>query len=185
MMQSFDTQLQVSLRALRDVIAPALSNCESHIIEQLNLTIATLEFSRQRLPYSRSYHRLELSKIIQMAAAIRDIIGRDQEACHKKLLDAEKAANTLLNNPEAEVENYLQKGRELRELITISIQNSANKPYEKQLDNMVVCHQETLLYMQRVWCAPFGLDTETSKMQDIEQLLIAEGIRLQPNTLCL
>ena len=54
MIQTFDTQLEVSLRAMRDVVAPALNDAESHVLEQFGLVLATLEFMRHRLPYAVS-----------------------------------------------------------------------------------------------------------------------------------
>ena len=62
MNQSFDVQLQVSLRALNDIIVPTLvqTNADKHVIEQAQLVIATLSFLKLRLADARRFARAEL-----------------------------------------------------------------------------------------------------------------------------
>jgi len=50
MNQSFETQVRIAIRALSDVIAPALAGADKHVVEQLQLTIATLGFVADRIP---------------------------------------------------------------------------------------------------------------------------------------
>lgn len=171
MIQSFDTQLQVSLRALRDTIGPAVANSESHVVEQLNLAIATLEFTRQRLPFGRRYHRLELNQLLGMTGVIRRLIGQDQPTLKQAIAGKEAVAEKLLADPEAEIEDYIQIGRDLRERIKQAIAQSEGKTYEAALDTLVVEQQQALLTMQRVWCAPLGLDSAVSTMPTLDQLL--------------
>jgi hypothetical protein len=171
MMQSFDTQLQVSMRALSEVVAPALQADDGHAIEQLHLVIATLNFTRQRLPYARSYHRLELQYLMNLAADIRRLIGDDHPALKTLLSDTEEAGKTELARPEAEIEDYLIVGRKLRELITEAVQSSADKPYEQKLDTLVTDQQKQFFITQRVYCAPLGLDHEVEQLPSIEELI--------------
>lgn len=171
MMQSFDTQLQVSLRALKEVVAPALADSESHVLEQLQLAIATLEFTRQRLPYARPYHRLELQKVIDLSQEVADLVGTDQADNRAALTEASANARALLHQPDAEVEQYIQVGRTLREGITEAVRHSAGQPYESELDQLIVERQRVLFTLQRVWCAPLGLDGKAASLPSIDALL--------------
>ena len=49
MIHSFDSQLQVALRALEEVVAPSLAGAEKHVVEQLMLAIVTIGFVKTRL----------------------------------------------------------------------------------------------------------------------------------------
>lgn len=175
MMQSFDTQLQVSLRALKDVVAPTLASAEGHVVEQLHLAIATLEFTRQRLPYARPYHRLELQKIIDLSREVADLVGDAQAADRDGLATASDAASELLDQPEAQVEEYLMSGRALRELISQAVRHSAGAAHEPALDKLIVERQRALFTLQRVWCAPLGLDHEAAALPTIDALLTEAG----------
>jgi hypothetical protein len=171
MISSFDTQLQVSLRALREVVAPALQHSEKHVIEQLHLAIATLDFAKQRLPYARRYYRLELENYISFAAEVRGLIGTDQPALRDQLAAAEHTGNAELLRPEAEVEDYLIVSRRLRELIAAAVPAAINKPYEHTLDLLILKRQEKLLLQQRAWCVPLGFDPKPEQLPSMDQLL--------------
>ncbi len=171
MMQSFDTQLQVSLRALREVVAPALQNSEKHVVEQLHLAIATLDFAKQRLPHARRYHRLELENYIGFAAEVRTIVGADQPALRDQLATAENTGKADLLRPEAEVEDYVIITRLLRELIASAVPAAADKPHERALDLLIIQRQKKFLLQQRAWCVPLGFDPKPEDLPTMDQLL--------------
>jgi hypothetical protein len=171
MIQLFDTQLQVSLRALREVVAPALHASESHVLEQLHLTIATLEFARQRLPYTRSYYRLELNDYLTYSREVCELIRSDQAGLHKEMVEQADLAEREKDRPEAENEDYLIVSRRLRELISDAVAGSSGSSYENELDRLVLQKQKQLLLQQRTWMAPLGLDTKSEELPEIEEIL--------------
>ncbi|MCK9505827.1 MAG: hypothetical protein M0Q95_16825 [Porticoccaceae bacterium] len=175
MIQTFDTQLEVSLRALQDVVAPALSGAENHVLEQFNLALATLSFLRQRLPYARGYHRLELQHFMDCSAAVRNLIAADQPELATQMKTTESLGSQELVRPEAEIEDYLLVARKLRELINDSVKMANGKPYEAELDAFVCRQQQAFLPAQRAWCAPLGLDTEADKLPSIDDVLSRSG----------
>ncbi len=170
MMPLFDTQLQVSLRALREVVAPALQNGEKHVVEQLHLAIATLDFAKQRLPYARRYHRLELENYIGFAAEVRAVII-DQLKLREQLAAAEGAGKAELLRPEAEIEDYLIVARRLRELIASTVSAAIDKPHERALDLLIIERQKKFLLLQRAWFAPSGFELKPEDLPSLDQLL--------------
>ena len=170
MIQIFDTQLEVSLRAMRDVVAPALNDAESHVLEQFGLVLATLEFMRHRLPYARSFFRLELTHLLSLSESVRALVADDQPALAAELCQIEAAARNDLARPEIEIEDYLVVGRKLRELIGELIRLSNGKSYEKQLDQLTLRNQKEFLPLQRAWCMPLGLDSRPDELPSIEEI---------------
>jgi len=169
--QTFDTQLEVSLRALQDVVAPALNGAENHVLEQFNLALATLSFLRQRLPYARGYHRLELHHFMDCSVAVRNFIAADQPELATQMKNTESLGSDELDRPQAEIEDYHLVARKLRELISESVKMATGKPYEAELDTFVCRQQEVFLTAQRAWCTPLGLDTDADKLPSIEAIL--------------
>ena len=171
MIQTFDTQLEVSLRALREVVAPALENAESHVVEQFNLALATLDFTRQRLPYARSFHRSELQHFMEFSADVREVIDADRPDIAQQLKNTEEEGSKQLASPEAEVEDYLMVSRQLRELIAEATQCSNGKPYEKQLDTLILQRQKDFFPAQRSWCQPLVLDTKPDELPTMDDAI--------------
>lgn len=171
MMQSFNTQLQVSLRALREVVAPAMNAGEKHAVEQLHLVMATLEFARLRLPYARRYYRLELENYTGLADQVLAVIGIDQRTLNDQLRAAAQAGRAELARPEAELEDYVIVTRQLRELIGAAVPAAIGKPCEQALDVLIVQRQKDFLLQQRAWCLPLGFEPRPDELTTTEDLL--------------
>lgn len=171
MILSFDTQLQVSLRALREVVGPALKDGEKQAAEQLHLAIATLDFMRQRLPYARRYFRLELEGYIAQGLEVAALVRADQAALGDALAAAAAAGAAELGRPEAEVEDYILIIRKLRENISLAIAGAAGKPYERDLDRLIIRGQEKLVLGERAWCAPLGFEIKPEELPSLDRFL--------------
>lgn len=171
MIQLFDTQLQVSLRALKEVVAPALRNGESHVVEQLHLVIATLEFARQRLPYTRSFYRLELQNCIRYAGEVSELVAAEDAPLAAELAELCRTGQQELDRPAADAEDHLLVTRKLRELIAAAVDRSVGKPYEDKLDQLVISHLKQFLPQQRSWFLPFGLDPAPEGLPKVEQIV--------------
>jgi hypothetical protein len=158
MNQVFETQLQVIQRALIDVVAPALSNAESYVIEQLNLSLALLAFMQQRLPYARSYYRGTIASYIGMADAIIQLLAGNANTMNGNLDLLVAKGKTLLDCPVSDVSDYRQFIGELRAAIaavTIAAKNSA---CESALDALVLDQSGPILLQDRIWCMPLGFE---------------------------
>lgn len=171
MIQSFQIQLQVTLRALREVVAPALDQKDKQALEQLHLSVATLEFMQKRLPYARRYHRTELDHLIGLARQVIEITATARSATAESLAKAISLGNQELNRPEAEVEDYLIVSRQLRDLISGAVADAAGQPFEARLDTLIVNATEYLLLRERVWCLPLGFELSPQDLPDLDLLL--------------
>ncbi len=170
MIQSFQTQLEVTLRALTDVVLPALDPANRQALEQLQLSLATLNFLQARLPYARRYQRMELEHLIELAGKVIAVIGASAPAT-ASLTQTMDNGRAELAKPQAEVEDYLRLSRELRELIADIVANSAGETFEDSLDALIVKSTQYLLLRERVWCLPLGFELAPQDLPDIEDLL--------------
>ena len=155
MIHNFDVQLQVALRALEEVVAPALGGAEKHVVEQLMLSIATIGFVKTRLPQARRFYRMELQSCIDLAVESARITGAP-DAMVQAISDAKSA----LADPDADIAEYEAISRQLRDHVTALSHASAGRPYQQQLDAFILEKSGALVMQYRLWCAPFGFELQ-------------------------
>lgn len=155
MNQSFDVQLQVSLRALNDVVAPILAqaNVDKHAVEQLQLVIATLSFLKLRLPDARRFARTELRTYASLAIGASELSGGDVD-----LASAVASADAVLLDPEADTYDIERATRTLRDQVTAFYSRSADKPFANELERLILTISGDHVDQCRQWCAPFGFE---------------------------
>lgn len=164
MIQSFDVQLQVALRALGEVVAPALQGAEKHVAEQLHLAMATLSFIRTRLPEARRYYRMELSSYMELATAAAELAQPCLPAESEDLVQIVSSGKAMLDDPEADIADYEAITRDLRERITQISSHAVGTPCHEALDHMILDRGGELLMQYRQWCAPFGLEPKPDEL---------------------
>lgn len=155
MILDFDTQLQVSLRALQDVVAPALVGAEKHAVEQLMLAVVTIGFVKTRLPEARRFYRRELRNWIGLArdvAAISDV--------EEGLTLVVDSAEVVLDDPEKDLADFERASRQLRDAITVASSDAVGRPHEERLDAAILDRHGEMLAQSRLWCLPFGFELQ-------------------------
>ena len=160
MIQSFDTQLQVSVRALREIVAPALAAADKHVVEQLHLVVAALEFMRQRLPAARRYYRDELESYIALSRDSIALVRKQQETLSAEILESIEIGERVLERADAEIEDYQLVTRRLREGLGGLLHHSIGHPAEAALQALVLQKSEATLLAARVWCLPLGFELD-------------------------
>jgi hypothetical protein len=158
MIQTFDAQLQVVLRALQDVVAPALTGAEKHVIEQLQLSIVTLSYVKKRLPDARRYFRMELSSYVALSESAVAISEGHAQPLLAKLTGDIAAGNAELQRPEADIEEYRAVTMRLRERLAALSNAVVGTRCKETLDRMILEKSGDLLMQNRLWCAPFGFE---------------------------
>lgn len=158
MIQNYETQLQVVLRALGETVLPALEGAEKHVIEQLQLTMAALAFMQQRLPHARRYHRSTLRSYLNLSHAIIDLLKSNGDAEINELESLVAKGRVVLQSPEAEETDYQDVTAELRCIVSAISAAAAGAGHEAALDALIIEHSGPILLNDRVWCSPLGFE---------------------------
>lgn len=157
MMQTLDRQLQVVLRALGEVVAPALSGADGHVQEQLQLSMATLGFVAARMPDARRFARYELRSYVNAArAAAEAAAGLGEPA--RVLATAADAGAAALERPDAEADAIEQATRTLRDEVTALAAAARGTPAGPVVERSVLDACAPVIEQSRQWCAPFGFE---------------------------
>lgn len=161
MIYNFDAQLQGALRALEEVVAPALAGGEKHVVEQLAVAIATIGFVKTRMPEARRYYRSDLRGWIAFAQEAADIAG-----AFEPLDSARMDAESLLEDPEADLPAFEAASRRLADAATALSHLSVGQPFEPRLDAVIFSRAEARIGQYRQWCSLFGFEIQPEKLPE-------------------
>lgn len=169
MNQSFESELQVVLRALGEVVLPALEGAEKHVVEQLHLSIAALDFMRQRLPLAAQFYRRDLADYIALADAAADLLQLydASRASHLRALADDGRAS--LDDPLSAQADWLGVTRQLRSEVTVAIEASGKASYEQALDQLVLDHASAVHLRARAWNLPFGFELRPQDLPALDR----------------
>lgn len=164
MIQSFETQLQVSVRALSEIVAPALAGADKHVVEQLHLVLAALQFMRARLPLATGFQRSELEAYIALGEAVAANFRAHRESECEPLQQSLAAAHAELASAIADAADYQRATRVLRGLVTGLISESANDAEAADLQAIVLARSGEILGDARLWCLPLGFELDPDSL---------------------
>lgn len=158
---TFDVQLQVALRALEEVVAPALGSAEKHVVEQLHLAMLTIGFVKTRLSDLRCYTRMELRSYADLAEESVAAAGGAPD-----LAAVAAEARQLLADPEADFTEFEATSRRLRDEVAALGSACTDPETRATLDGLVLAHGAAMIAQARQWAIPFGFEL---KPEDLPQ----------------
>ena len=164
MIQSLDKQLQVVIRALGDVVAPALEGGEKHVLEQLHVSIATLAFVLKRLPEARRYYRHELSSYLALADALLAAAPTELAGPKAELERCRADGRAALDRPEADIADFELATRRLREATTRLADEAQATPARASIEAIILEQSAPIIDQARQWCTPFGFELKPQNL---------------------
>ena len=170
MIQSFETQLQVSLRALGEIVAPALAGADKHVIEQLHLVMAALGFMQARLSSEVGFQRAELEAYLALAEEVAANFKKHRGSACVTLIEAVSAGRAALASATSEADDYQHSTRRLRELVTALITDSSSEAEAADLQAMVLARSGAMIGDARLWCLPLGFELDPAALPRREWL---------------
>lgn len=159
MIRDFDAQLQVALTALQDIVAPALSGADNHVIEQLMLSVATVGFVKARLPEARRFYRMDLRSWIELSKDTAQIVSVPDDMA-KTIADGVH----VLTDPEADIADFENISRQLRDHVTALSAAAVGQPYQADLESVILEKLGVLIAQNRQWTASFGFELKPDNL---------------------
>lgn len=160
MIQSFETQLQVSLRALGEIVAPALAGADKHVIEQLHLVMAALGFMQARLSSEVGFQRAELEAYLALAEEVAANFKKHRGSACATLIEAVSVGRAALASATSQASDYQHSTRRLRELVTALITASSSEAEAADLQATVLARGGAMIGDARLWCLPLGFELD-------------------------
>lgn len=162
-----DLQLQAAIRALVEVIAPAVDTGNAVAVEQTQIVIGMLQLMAARLPLRYRYDCDELARLVALCRALE---AHDDG----RLAQASAAGADVLARAQATPQELLAAIRNLRELsgaVVSEVFRDGDDATRAYVSKQVLAHAEQQLLRERAWFAPQGWELQPESLPDIESLL--------------
>ena len=168
-----DNQLRAAIKALRDVIAPAVDSADSLATEQLRLVTDYLEFLRERvdlLQDRRDFelrHHLDLARSLTHAAAgIDDPALLELEASIERAADVERE-----HRPRAADVADATAAVAAATTAVLRAADGWDDTVRRQVEALVIESSDAWIEAERAWFLPFGFDPSPTDVLPLEEAL--------------
>lgn len=165
MVISLDLQLRVVLKALREVVGPAVDPANQLAAEQLALSIMTLAMVQSRLPYIHAGSRQELSNAVTLATAVVNA------AETTKLHDQIATAQALLENPGSTLTDLENTRSKLLNAISSLVKETQDPVRRAAVSAAVIAASMPQFDLARAWSLPAGFELDPVEIRALEALL--------------
>lgn len=164
MVPGLDLQLRVVIKALHDVVAPALDPANQLAQEQLGLSLATLAFVQSRLPYLHAGSRQQLANAVALATAVAD-------AAQTAKFGAQIAsAQALLDDPGSSFPDLEGMRGKLLDAVSAVVEQTPS-PHRTAVAKAVIAASKPQFDLARAWSLPAGFELNPEEVPALETLL--------------
>lgn len=165
--------LGAAVKALTDVVAPALPDTDPLAREQLALVVDYLDFLRRRLDHLGAREQWELRDAIRTGHELLGVSGSCSAESRRTLVDAIEKADGLLSEPGINLERSRESieavGAAVRELVREAggLEREERLPIERS----VLDQARRRIDVDRAWYAPLRLGAEEPDLPPLHELL--------------
>lgn len=169
--------LQAAVKALSEVVAPAVDRADPLAVDQLRLVVSWLQFHGRRRHQERDFARAGLRLRVAQAVDVLPVVERwapDVALGLHAGLDESRAA---LAREGAAADAWERLAQRLDGLVCEAVLQSAGWPEEPRqtLAACVLAHARDVLLLSRAWFAPLGFEARPEAVPDLDTLLAGAG----------
>lgn len=173
-MDQTDTGLKAVMKALGDVIGPALDPGDPLAREQLRLAIEYIGFVRQRIDYLHSRERFDLRHYIGIATAMIAAGLPDDLPAAVALRAALAPAEAIGARAGARTDQLREAAMDLGHAVSGVVRSLGDLPagLASALRHIVMDATEEKLHFERLWYAPVGFEATLPAGKRLEEFLV-------------
>ncbi|MBK8958963.1 MAG: hypothetical protein IPM80_11135 [Proteobacteria bacterium] len=163
-----DLQLATAIRALTEVVLPAVDADNALAVEQTQVVIGMLQLMAARLPLQYRYDCDELARLLTLCRALQPY---DDDG---GLAGATHAGAEVLARARATPQEILDAIHGLRTLsgaVVSSAYRDGDDAARAALSALVLTHADEQLLRERAWFAPQGWELEPDGVPPLEDLV--------------
>lgn len=169
-------QIQTVIKAMADVVLPAVDPHNKLAQEQARLVIGMLSLLAERLPLLYRYECDELSRFLVLAETLREAANEVRGASQalRDLTAVVEVGSSVLTRARAEPRELEAANFELREKIgalVTAVYADPDCAQCKTIGTAVTAHAKDQLLRERAWLAIQGWEGDGSALPAIESLL--------------
>lgn len=170
-----DNALRAAIKALDDVVAPALDASNPLAGEQLALVSRFLGFLRARLHYQEQRERFELRHYLALARALRPHAACGPAHLASLFDEAIELGATLSDRACVPAKERPAAIDRLTAVVSVLVRSSADAEpsLRVRIERAVVLASRSLFDAQRAWYLPIGFEPDLKLVPPIETALAA------------
>ena len=172
-----DNALRASIKALDEVVAPAIDASNPLAVEQLRLVSRFLGFLRSRLQYQAERERFELRHYLALANTLRGDAASGAPPCAALIGEAIAAGAALVDRIDASTQDIRAAVNGLTAALSVLVRSvaDADPVLRQRVERTVVAASKSLFDVQRAWYLPIGFEPDPDQVPSIETALAARS----------
>ena len=169
--------LQAAVKALSEVVAPAVDRTDPLAVDQLRLVVSWLQFHGRRRHQERDFARAGLRLRVAQAVDVMAVVARWAPDVAGRLGTALDEARAALAREGTAADAWDGLAQRLDGLVCEAVLQSAGWPDEPRqtLAACVLAHARDVLLLNRAWFAPLGFEARPEAVPDLETLMSGTG----------
>ncbi|MDB5818141.1 MAG: hypothetical protein JWQ11_1781 [Rhizobacter sp.] len=174
MIDHTDDGIRAAIKALDEVVAPALDPANPLALEQLKLVSRFLGFLRSRLPYEHLRSSHELRHYLALARQLVEIAPNEGPVhARDALLGAIHEATPLISDPTCSPVQLEAGTKRLSAALSTLVRDVAEAPpaVRDSVERAVTHAARRLLDAQRAWFLPMGFEPDPARVPSMEEAL--------------
>jgi hypothetical protein len=175
-MDHVDNALRASIKALQEVVSPAVDPTDPQAGEQLRLVIHTLEFLRERVDHLHERARFDLRHNLDLATAVAEDAAACSPAVARTLHEAIEAGTALSNRADARTGDVRAGAAGLAAAVRTLVRGAAgaDEDARRRIELRVVAATHRRIEVERTWHLPQGFDPDPGSAVPLAAALSAE-----------
>lgn len=166
-----DHALQAAVKALAEVVSPAVDPADALAVDQLRLVISWLQFHSLRRADERRFAWAVLRQRATLAG--RAACAVQGLPMHTALLAHADAAQGLLQRADAPAHEWRRASEAVDAAVSAAVDTLADGPVAQRsaLADVVLAHAQDDLLLHRAWFAPLGFEARPEAVPPLQSLL--------------
>lgn len=174
MIDHTDDGLRAAIKALDEVVAPAIDESNPLAVEQVRLVSRFLSFLRSRVPYEHARAHHEVRHYLALARELVELAPNDAPVRSRDLLSAAiRIATPLVVDPMASAQQLQGAITSLSAALSTLARHVADSPatVRDPVERTIVRASASLLDAQRAWFLPMGFEPDPERVPALETAL--------------
>ena len=170
-----DNALRASIKALNDVVLPAVDPTDPLAGEQLRLVAGFLRFLGSRLPYLHDRNRFELEHYLALGEQLADDARLASPPVSQRLDTAIADARALLRRSRATVDEMRSATAALSAPLSglVRVVADADPALRRRVEQAVLVGSKNWVDMQRAWFVVQGFELHPDELPPLGEALKA------------
>ncbi|WP_067899535.1 hypothetical protein [Nocardia vaccinii] len=164
-----ENSLRAVIKSLRDIVGPAVDPADPLATEQLTLSIAYLEFLRERLAHMHSRAMFELEHHRRIAGSVLDIVGDTEIAA--ALRGSARAGEQAVRDAGGDTAALREATAAIAAALRTVLRADVEPELRSEVERAVMAAIPERVDFERSWYLPMGFDPAPHSARPLEEIM--------------